>query len=470
MSSLQRSARRRRLHRLLAPTLLLVLPLLLAGPAGFAQSPLGDPMTIGVDLVAEGLTSPVYLTSANDGSGRLFVVDQIGLIHVLDADGTLLAEPFLDLRDRLVELSPGFDERGLLGLAFHPDYALNGRFFVYYSAPLREGADADFDHTSHLSELLVSADPDRADPGSEQILLQVDQPQANHNAGTLAFGPADGFLYLSLGDGGGADDVGTGHVEDWYPDNAGGNGQDVQENLLGSILRLDVDGSAPYAIPPDNPFAGGVGCDDGCDEIFAYGFRNPYRFSFDQGGENTLLVGDSGQNLWEEVSVVDNGGNYGWNVKEGTHCFDAEDPDVSPAECPDTVGGSHPAAGDPLLDPVIEYANANNPDGGLGIVVVGGHVYRGDALPQLRGRYVFGDFSRGFFPPDGTLFAAQQRRKGLWLIQELAIQGRSAGRLGHYVRGFGQDPGGEVYVLTSDQLGPTGSTGRVYRLAGPGRR
>jgi hypothetical protein len=312
-----------------------------------------------------------------------------------------------------------FDERGLLGLAFHPNYAQNGRFFVYYSAPLREGAPAGFDHTSHISEFRVSGDPNVADPASERILLQVDQPQFNHDGGTVAFGP-DGFLYISLGDGGGADDVGLGHVEDWYEANAGGNGQDIQQNLLGSILRVDIDAGAPYGIPADNPFAGIPGCADGCDEIFAYGFRNPYRFSFDLGGDHRLFAGDAGQNLWEEVSIVDKGGNYGWNVKEGTHCFDTENPDVSPPECPDTVGGGHPRAGDPLIDPVIEYANHHQP-GGLGAVVVGGFVYRGTVLRQLSGRYVFGDWSREFEEPDGTLFVASPRKKGLWLMQELRI-------------------------------------------------
>ena len=448
---------------------LTLLPAALPTPA-LAQSPMGDPITVGVRLVADGFTSPVHLVAPPDGSGRLFVVDQVGLVWILDADGTRLPAPFLDLRARLVTLRPSFDERGLLGLAFHADYAANGRFFVYYSAPLRAGAPAGFDCTSTVSELRVSSDPNLADPASEVVLLQVDKPQFNHNAGTVAFGP-DGYLYVSIGDGGRANDVGLGHVEDWYADNGGGNGQDVEQNLLGNLLRLDVDGASPYAIPPDNPFAAGAGCADGCDEIYAYGFRNPYRFSFDMGGSRALLVGDAGQGLWEEVSLVSRGGNYGWNVKEGTHCFDAEDNTTSPASCPAVVGAPHPDAGAPLLDPVIEYANSNHPDvEGLGVVVIGGHVYRGRDLPQLRGRYVFGDFSRGFFPPDGTLLAATPRKSGLWRIQELRVAGSPDGRLHHYVLGFGQDTAGEVYVLTSDSLGPSGATGKVHRLIGPGKR
>jgi glucose/arabinose dehydrogenase len=443
--------------------LILVSALALTIAAALPATAVDDPPAVGLRPIASGLTSPIALMEAPDESGRLFIVDQVGLIRVLTPGGTLLEEPFLDIRDRLVPLNPGFDERGLLGLAFHPQYATNGRFFVYYSAPLRDGAPEGFNHTSHISEFAVSSDSNRADPASERVLLQVDQPQFNHNAGTVAFGPSDGYLYISLGDGGGANDVGLGHVEDWYDENEGGNGQDVEQNLLGSILRIDVDGANPYEIPSDNPFVGR----DGLDETWAYGFRNPYRFSFDMGGNHDLLVGDAGQNLWEEVSLVTRGGNYGWNVKEGTHCFSTDNPSESPAECPDTVGPGHPDEGAPLIDPVIEYANQQQP-GGLGTVVVGGHVYRGSDLPQFRGRYIFGDWSRGFGNPDGSLFVAMPRKSGLWNMLELRVEGSPDGRLGHYVLGFGQDGAGEVYVLTTDMTGPSGSTGQVFRLVRPG--
>jgi glucose/arabinose dehydrogenase len=436
---------------------ILLLVLLLAGLASTAtaQSDLGDPFTVAVEVVADGLTSPVALVAPPDGSGRLFIVDQIGLVRVLSAGGELLDQPFLDVRDRLVELRSTFDERGLLGLAFHPAYAANGRFFVYYSAPLREGGPAGWDHTSHISEFSVSADANVADVNSEQILLQVDQPQFNHDGGTLIFGPGDGYLYISLGDGGGGNDVGLGHTP------LIGNGQDIT-NLLGSILRLDVDGALPYAIPADNPFAGTPGCADGCDEIFAYGFRNPYRISFDMGGGRRLFAGDAGQLLWEEVSVVTIGGNYGWNIKEGSHCFDPDNPGQSPAECPDSG-----YLGERLIEPIIEYANQRQP-GGLGTTVVGGHVYRGRDLPQFHGRYIFGDWSRSFGAADGSLFVATERKKGLWRMQELLIAGNPDGRLGHYLLGFGQAPDGEVYVLTSDTVGPSGDNGKVYKLARPG--
>jgi glucose/arabinose dehydrogenase len=425
---------------------------------------------VGVKLVAEGLTSPVTLVPAADGSGRRFVVDQAGTIRVLTARGELLPTPFLDLRSRIVPLMSEFDERGALGLAFHPDYRNNGRFFVYYSAPLRAGAPAGYDHTARLAEFRVSdSDPDRADPASERVLLEIDKPQFNHNGGTLAFGPRDGYLYMSIGDGGGADDVGLGHVEDWYAENEGGNGQDVQSNLLGGILRIDVDGGDPYGIPADNPFAGTAGCGDGCDETWAYGLRNPYRMSFDMGGRRDLFVADAGQELWEEVSIAFNGANLGWNVKEGTHCFSTDDPDASPAECPDQVGAPHPRAGDPLIDPVIEYPNAHNPVGGLGHVVVGGHVYRGRDLRQFSGDYIFGDYSREEEEPDGSLFVSEPRPTGLWALEQLEVAQRPGGRLHHFVLGFGQDHAGEVYVLTSDASGPTGTTGRVYRLVRPRR-
>jgi glucose/arabinose dehydrogenase len=444
-------------HRLLA---LLVLVSLLLGTPAPAQEAEGELPSIGLEQIADGLTSPVALVPAPDDSGRLFVVDQIGVIRVL-SEGSLLEQPFLDIRDRLVPLMSGFDERGLLGLAFHPNFAANGRFFVYYSAPLREEGPAGFNHTSHVSEFTVSAtNPNEAAHDSERVLLQVDQPQFNHNAGTLLFGPTDGFLYISIGDGGGANDVGLGHVEDWYEANAGGNGQDVTQNLLGNILRVDVDGGFPYAIPADNPFVGR----EGLDEIYAYGFRNPYRMSFDMGGSHDLFVGDAGQELWEEVSIAVRGGNFGWNVKEGTHCFDAENPEVSPSECPD----SEPD-GTPLIDPIIEYANHHQP-GGLGAVVVGGHVYRGGSLPQFAGRYIFGDWSREFEEPDGSLFVAKRRKRGLWHMQELRISTSPTGRLGHYLLGFGQDLAGEVYVLTTDNTGPTGTTGKVYKLVSPSGR
>ncbi len=334
-----------------------------------------SPLEVNLKLVAEGLTAPVGLVPAPDNSGRLLVVDQSGVVYILTKEGKLLADPLLDLEDRMVKLQTNYDERGLLSLAFHPNYKSNGRFFVYYSAPLRASAPQDWNHTSHVSEFTVSAsNPNRADPQSEKVLLQIDEPQFNHDGGQLLFGP-DGYLYISVGDGGGADDEGVGHPPM-------GNGQDIT-TALGAILRIDVDNGDPYAVPSDNPFVG----KEGLDEIYAYGFRNPFRMSFDAGGDHQLFVGDVGQNLWEEVDIVTKGENYGWNIKEGTHCFDPQNPDQSPEECADK--GSR---GEPLVDPILEYPHPSLPDG-IGLSVIGGYVYRGASLPQFKGKYIFGDWS-----------------------------------------------------------------------------
>jgi glucose/arabinose dehydrogenase len=402
-----------------------------------------------LELVAEDLTAPVYITSAPDDSGRLFIIDQIGTIHIVTAEGDMRDEPFLDVRDRMVSIRESFDERGLLGLAFHPAFADNGRFFVYYSAPLRDEALEEWDHTSHVSEFLVSeADPNLADPASERVVMQIDQPQFNHNGGTVAFGP-DGYLYISLGDGGGSNDTGMGHPPL-------GNGQDIT-TILGSILRIDVDGDQPYAIPADNPFIG----QEGVDEIYAYGLRNPYRVSFDRGGDNALFAADAGQDLWEEVNIITLGGNYGWNIKEGTHCFDPENPRDPPEECPDTG-----PRGEPLIDPIIEYPHARQ-EGGLGVVVVGGHVYRGAAIPALHGRYIFGDWSTSFGEPDGRLFVSSPPANddGLWPIEELLVEDTEDNRPGGFLLGIGTDQDGELYIALSQRSAPVDQTGQVFRLA-----
>lgn len=421
-----------------------------------AQGPF-EPV-VGLELVAEGLTAPVSLKAAGDGSGRLFLVDQAGLIRVITAEGELREEPFLDIRGRMVAINPGYDERGLLGLAFDPDYEDSGQFAVYYSAPLNDEAPSGWNHTGQVSWFSVSEqDENVADLDSERSILRVDQPQGNHNGGEIAFGP-DGYLYVALGDGGGANDVGTGHVEDWYEANAGGNGQDITQNLLGSILRIDVDTSELYRVPEDNPFAGEG--EEGLPEIWAYGLRNPYRFSFDAGGDGELFAADVGQNLWEEVSIITRGGNYGWNVKEGTHCFSAATPNQPPEDCP-----SLEPDGIPLIDPVLEYQNGNAP-GGLGLAVVGGYVYRGQALPSFDGRYVFGDWSTSFGQGDGILLAATRpdQEGAMWSLEELDIAGREEGKLGAFLLGFGQGPANELYVLTSQSPGPQGNTGRVWKM------
>ncbi len=403
--------------------------------------------SVGLELVADGFVSPVGLIASSDETGRMFVVDQVGIIRVMTADGRVLEEPFLDLRSRMVRLNADYDERGLLGLAFHPAFATNGRLFVYYSAPLRSEGPQNWDHTSHISEFRLSlTDSDKADSESERIILEVDEPQANHNAGQITFGP-DGYLYVALGDGGRANDTGTGHPPM-------GNGQDIS-TLLGSILRIDVDGAEPYGIPPDNPFVG----KDGRDEIFAYGLRNPFRISFDIGGNHELFVGDVGQQLWEEVNIVTRGNNFGWNIKEGVECFDPSNARQPAKKCPD-VGIS----GDLLLDPIIAYRNSRN--NGAGTAVIGGFVYRGNALPRLQGAYIFGDFTVSRPAPDGRLFIATRPSApgAKWLFEELAVNTTENGRINAFLRSFGQDVSGELYVLTANVPGPAGNTGKIFKI------
>lgn len=413
---------------------------------------------VDLEQVADNFVSPIGVVAVPDNSGRLVVIDQIGTLWVIDADGNKLPTPFIDLTSRMTTLNPNFDERGLLGLAFHPDYTSNGRFFVYYNAPRRAGGPTPttlWNNLARFSEFRVSSgDPNLADAGSERVILEIDDPQSNHNGGTLAFGP-DGYLYISIGDGGGANDTAPGHVADWYLPNAGGNGQDVEANLWGSILRIDIDNGVPYGIPADNPFVGRAGMD----EIYAYGFRNPYRMSFDMSGGNKLYVGDAGQVLYEEVDVVVKGGNYGWNVKEGTHCFNAASPLTPFMSCP-----SNDTLGNPLIDPVIEMNNAQNPAGGIKtLTVIGGNVYRGNSIPGFNGKYIFGSFSKAGGPPTGELFMAQPAGPGLWPFQEITLKSYPD-HLGQFVKGFGQDLSGEIYVATSTMLGPAGTTGKVYKL------
>jgi glucose/arabinose dehydrogenase len=392
---------------------------------------------VGLERLATGFTSPVDFV-APAGTDRRFVVDQPGVVCEVTGDGRR-SDPYLDLRDRVVDVS-GYDERGLLGVAAHPEFADNGRLFVRYSAPRREGTPSNYSHTFVLSEFTVDPGATTASAADERVLLEVPEPQGNHNAGTVAFGP-DSYLYVGVGDGGGANDVGRGHVEDWYDAVEGGNGQDVTENLLGSVLRIDVDSSdEPYGVPDDNPLVGR----DGLDEQYAWGFRNPWRMSFD---DEDLYVADVGQNAYEEVSLVERGGNYGWNVREGTHCFRAED---CPTETPD---------GDSLRAPVIEYPHRG--DGATGIAVIGGYVYRGDDLPGLGGAYLFADWQA-----QGRLFAADPGSETTpWPVAEVPVDGSPG--LPSNVLAFGRDPAGALYVLTSEQSRVSGNSGSLFRLVAP---
>ena len=444
------------------PLVILYLILLLSGGLLFQSCNLDDddPVAILVVdklLVADNMVSPIGLVAVPDDSRRLFVIDQIGKIWIIDGTGSKLEEPFIDISSKMISLNGGYDERGLLGLAFHPDYASNGRVFLHYTAPPAAGGPEPgelWNNLSRISEFAVSAsNPNTADIGSEKVILEVNQPQGNHQGGTIAFGPDD-YLYISLGDGGRANDVAPGHLEDWYEVNEGGNGQNIEESLLGSMLRIDINSGNPYSIPADNPFVG----QPGLDEIYAYGFRNPFRFSFDMSGTRELFVGDAGQKLWEEVSIVENGGNYGWNVKEGTHCFDAANPSEVLESCPD-----EDIYGNPLIDPVIELNNGTNPAGGKATTVIGGNVYRGNSIPDFRGNYIFGTFSQSIDTPNGELFIANPAVSGLWTFSEIELES-SPNDVGHYLKGFGQDLDGEIYIAVSSNLGPSGNSGKIFKL------
>ncbi len=352
-----------------------------------------DSVMLALEPVATGFDQPLYVTSAGDGSGRLFVVEKGGWIHVL-RDGERVAVPFLDLSASVSTDS----ERGLLGLAFSPEYKENGRFYINYT---------DRSGTTVISRFSVSpADPDVADGGSEQVLLRIEQPYANHNGGHLAFDP-DGYLMIGMGDGGSGGDP-QGHGQDPY-------------SLLGKMLRIDVGESGvpargePYGIPEGNPWAEPESDEDPLPEIWALGMRNPWRFSFDR-TTGDLWIGDVGQSEREEIDFepADSGGgrNYGWNVLEGAQPYPP---------------GSDPGDTSGFTMPVIEYDRA------AGKSVTGGYVYRGSAYPNLNGVYLYGDFVSGRIwgmAPDGDG----------WRNRLLAETARA-------VVSFGEDDAGELYVV-----------------------
>ena len=356
------------------------------------------PLTgLAYEKVADGFAFPVFVDAPADDP-RLFVVTKDGLIHIIK-DGAPLVQPFLDVR----EMTNNNGEQGLLGLAFHPEYGTNGLFYVHYSD--RHG-------DTKIFEYRVGNNPDLADPETERLIFVTTQPAANHNGGMLAFGP-DGYLYIGLGDGGGGGDL--------YR-----NGQ-LPDTVLGTLLRLDIDGGDPvgglaYAIPPDNPFVDA----GGAPEVWAYGLRNPWRFSFDR---DLVYIGDVGQALWEEIdvaSVSDGGLNYGWPIMEGTHCF-------SPSSGCDT---------DDLQLPVAEFSH------GDGCSVTGGYVYRGAAIPELDGRYFYSDYCggwlRSFVYEDGVATDAQDHTEQVGSLTSVAS--------------FGTDALGELYVTTAG--------GDVWKLVG----
>lgn len=393
-----------------------------------------------------GLTAPNLLIGANDGTNRLFVTDQIGQVRLIQG-GVLQSVPFLDVRSHMVTLNPRYDERGLLGLAFSPTFGIPGtpgygKLYTLTTEPVTRTADftvamppgVAFNHQNVLAEWTVSAtNPNVVDPASRRELLRVDWPQMNHNGGMVAFGP-DNHLYVSMGDGGAGNDVGPGH-------GAIGNGQDLT-NPLGTVLRIDPRGSnsanGQYGIPADNPFVGTPGA---VQEIYAYGLRNPWRFSFDR-ATGQLVLADVGQGTVEEVNIITAGGNYGWNLKEGQFRFDPVTGQVS-----NDLTGLPPG----LIDPVLQY------DHDEGTTVIGGFVYRGSAIPELQGKYIFGDWG-SFTEPRARIFVGDLMTG---TIKELRINNLE---LSLWLLGLGQDDQGELYVLGSRSLGPSGLTGQIFKI------
>jgi glucose/arabinose dehydrogenase len=360
-------------------------PTTTTSPTPASVTVLPDPAGYAWVKVQSGLERPVELKTASDSSGRLFILEQAGVIRVMSGD-SLKAQPFLDIRDRV---GRGGNERGLLGIAFHPDFKTNGKFFVDYT---------DRNGNTVISRFSVPAGAQSVDPSSEKILLHITQPFANHNGGRIVFGP-DGMLWIGMGDGGGQGDP-------------NGNGQSLQ-TLLGKILRIDVDRGSPYAIPADNPYASG----GGEPEIWAYGLRNPWGLEFDPLTGN-LFIADVGQDAWEEIDFIPADQfkppfNFGWSLMEGSHLYNSN-------------GQSLP--GD-YVGPVFEY------DHGQGCSVTGGILYRGSKFPDFNGVYLFGDYCSGT----------------VWGLIDPAGQGWISGKLFQEpakITSFGTDEQGEIYLVT----------------------
>jgi glucose/arabinose dehydrogenase len=376
------------------------------------------PIAVSVERAFPNVTfeRPIVVTHANDGTNRLFVAEQDGIIRVMPNDQDVEeAAVFLDI-DAKCKYADNQNEEGLLGFAFHPDFKANGEFFVYYTT-------TETDLMSVVSRFRVSAaDPNVADPKSEEEIMRIPQPFWNHNGGTLCFGP-DGYLYIGLGDGGSGNDP-------------NGNGQNLTTQL-GSILRIDVNHSADgrkYAIPADNPFRGKTITNKKgetiplCEEIFAYGVRNIWRMAFDR-KTGTLWAADVGQGMWEEINIITKGGNYGWNIREGKHWFRPDGKD---------------APREDLIDPIWEYSHE------VGKSITGGLVYRGTKVPELVGKYVYADYVTGL------IWALEYDEKAGKVVANHSIPSEK-----QPVMSFGDDEKGEVYFTTP--------FGMLYRFAsGPG--
>lgn len=396
---------------------------------------------IKLEPFVEGLNQPVAMVQTPDG--RIFVAEQWGRIRVVTPDGELLGEPLLDIRHLIVDQIPDFDERGLLGLALHPDFANNGKFYVAYSGHKDPQGRLNellwYDHNNVIAEYTISGEnKNLADRFSGRVISSIAWPQFNHNGHWIDFGP-DGMLYVSVGDGGYANDWGIGHNV------RTGNGQDVT-TVLGSIMRIDPEtGEAAEGNPDLGP--------DADPRIWAYGLRNAWRCSFDMGGDNALFCADVGQNSYEEVNVVEAGDNLGWRRMEANHCFNYLEPDNHPESC-DTAG---------LKMPILEYENCTaRPQNCKGISITGGYVYRGGHEPW-QGKYIFGDWSKQFGAYDGQIFIGTESENGSWTMETAEVINMD-GNI-PYVLSFAQDNDGEVYALTSVTTGPAGGAqDTIYKV------
>lgn len=409
---------------------------------------LGEGPPVAVERVASGLTSPVQF--AAPGNDRQYIADQTGQIYVFGRDG-LLDESFLDVSNRMVNLGENlpdrvtYDERGLLGLAFHPNFPSDPRFYVRYSAPFVTTVEDS--HTEVLAEY-TARDGTTADPYSERVLIAFPQLSPIHQGGTITFGP-DGYLYIAMGDG------------DW-----GESAQSLEYNLLGSILRIDVDGGGngdPYGIPRDNPLVD----KPGRPEYFAWGFRNPWRISFYDG---ILFAADVGLSTYEEINIVTKGQNYGWPIKEGTHCLKSP----STENCREKSDIDVPSVGrsTSLVDPATQFPHAAGNEI-IGRAAVGGYVYDKKEIPDLQGKYVFGNYTHRYEEPGSYIFASPiLSDDDLWPIEKLQIVNAPNREFNRNVISFGRDATGDIYVLTTrtplaeDTF--AGDDGEVFRLVEPG--
>lgn len=378
---------------------LFVLGSLVTASITLGQAP--EPVaSLKLDLLSDQLSHPTaFAVTPSGAANRLFVCEQEGRIRIFD-NGKLRSQPFLDISQEIVK-KPGYDERGLLGLAFHPDYAKNGKFYVYCSTPVT--GRKDINNEEQVREYTVVENANVVDKSTMQVVLKMDDPDPSHNGGDLKFGP-DGYLYISIGDGGGQHDK---HGEI-------GNGQDLT-TLMGKILRIDIN-QQPYGVPKDNPFVGqnDVNGKPVRTEIYAFGFRNPWRISFDS-ETGKLFTGEVGQDKFEEVNIVEKGANYGWRLREGLHTHNETDPDPKN-----------------WVDPISEYSHTE------GLSVTGGFVYRGKAIPALTGKYIFADWT-------GPIWQLTDSGTKTWTRQKLPIS-REVGYW--HIYSFGQDNAGELYVLT----------------------